>query len=166
MFTIRCTRKLLRHLHADGPRSAPPPTTILGDWYANLLFTRHLRLVICVSERSLLPVFVAAKERSTFAERFRKGAESVMECVGVPRCFIEMELHQMLAVGIGATSSRRVLGSLNELQFLSRDLINERPEFDLARLAAAIAETPCSLIKYESPKSMTMALLHNRSLDH
>jgi hypothetical protein len=66
MFTIRCTRKLLKHLHADGLGSAAPPTTILGDWYANLLFTRHLRLVICVSERSLLPIFVAAKERSTF----------------------------------------------------------------------------------------------------
>jgi hypothetical protein len=137
----------------------------LGDWYADLLFTRHLRLVICVSERSLLPAFVAAKERSTFAEKFRKAAASVMECVGVPRTFIEMELHEMLEIGIGVTSSRRVLGSLNALSFLSRDSINERPGLDLAQLATEIADTPCSLIKYESPKSMTMALLHNRSIE-
>jgi hypothetical protein len=89
-----------------------------------------------------------------------------MECVGVPRSFIEMELREMLEVRIGATSSRQVSGSLNELSFLSRDLIDQRPGLDLAQLAAEIAETPCSLIKYESPKSMTMALLHNRSTDH
>jgi hypothetical protein len=166
MFTIRCTRKLLKHLHADGLGSAARPTTILGDWYANLLFTRHVRLVICVSERSLLPIFVEAKERSTFAERFRGAAASVMECVGAPRSFIETELREMQQVGLGATSNRRVLGSLIELCFLSRDLINERPGLELAQVAAEIAETPCSLIKYESPRSMTMARLRNRSIDH
>jgi hypothetical protein len=166
MFTIRCTRKLLKHLHADGLSSDAHPTTILGDWYANLLFTKHVRLVICVSERSLLPVFVEAKERSTFAERFQEAVQSVMECVGVTRSFIERELHEMLQVGLGATSSRRALGSLNELSFLSRDSIDQRPRLDLTQLAVEIAETPCSLIKYESPKSMTLALLHNRSMDH
>ena len=165
MFTIRCTRKLLRHLHADGPRSAPPPTTILGDWYANLLFTRHLRLVICVSERSLLPVFVEAKDRSTFADRLRKAVRSVMRDIGVAGSLIEAELNEMSQIRIGSTSSRRVLGSLNELGFLSRYSIDGRPQVDLMALAAEIAETPCSLIKYQSPKSRTLSLLRNRSVD-
>ena len=33
------------------------PTTRLGDWYANLLFTKSQHLIVCVSERSLLPIF-------------------------------------------------------------------------------------------------------------
>ena len=165
MFTIRCTQKLLKHLHADGLGSHPSPTTVLGDWYANLLYTKHLRLVICVSERSLLPIFVEAKG-AAFAERFRQAVESVMECLGVERAFVERESHEMSQVALGPTSNRRALGSMNELAFLSRELIKERPKIELTDLAAEIAETPCSMIKYESPKSMTLALLRSRAADH
>src|SRR5579864_5257237 len=84
------------------------------------LFTRHRRLVICVSERSLLPVFVEAKDRSTFADRLRKAVRSVMQDIGVAGSLIEAELNEMSQIRIGSTSSRRVLGSLNELGFLSR----------------------------------------------
>ena len=88
-----------------------------------------------------------------------------MERIGVARGIIEHELHEMSQFRIGQTSSRRVLGSLNELSFLSRYSIGRRPRMDLTTLATEIAETPCSLIKYESPKSMTLALLRNRSAD-
>jgi hypothetical protein len=165
VFTIRFTRKLLKYLHADAVHAEVAPTTVLGDWYANMLFTRHLRLVICVSERSLLPVFVEAKDRFTFAERLCEAVRAVMEGIGVARSISEHELHEMSQVRVGPTSSRRVLDSLNELSFLSRYSIDRRPQMDLTMLATEIAETPCSLIKYESPKSMTLALLRNRSAD-
>ena len=141
------------------------PTTVLGDWYANLLFTRHLRLVICVSERSLLPVFVEAKDRFTFVERFREAVRSVMQEIGVAGCSIEGELDEMSQIKIATTLSRSVLGSLNELGFLSRVSIGRQRQTDLIALAAEIAETPCSPIKYETPKSMTLALLRNRTAD-
>jgi hypothetical protein len=163
--TVRVTRKLLKYLRVDAVCTEVAPTTVLGDWYANLLFTRHLRLVICVSERSLLPVFVEAKDRSTFVERFREAVRSVVEEIGVAGCSIECELNEMSQIRIATTMSRSVLGSLNELGFLSRVSIGQRRQMDLIALAAEIAETPCSPIKYESPKSMTLALLRNRSAD-
>jgi hypothetical protein len=163
--TFRFARKLLNYLHVDAVDTEFAPTTVLGDWYANMFFTRHLRLVICVSECSLLPVFVEAKDRSTFAERLREAAKAVMEGIGVAPGIIEHELHEMSQIRISTTSSRRVLGSLNELSFLSRYSIARRPQMDLTTLATEIAETPCSLIKYESPKSMTLALFRNRSAD-
>ncbi len=61
MFTLRCTRTLLKRLRAQPNASPPPPTTRLGDWYGNLLYTRPQQLVICVSERSLLPVVVPSR---------------------------------------------------------------------------------------------------------
>src|ERR1700732_5251725 len=82
VFTIRFTREHLKYLHADALYTDVAPTAVLGDWYANMLFTRHLRLVICVSERSLLPVFVEAKDRSTFANRLRQAVRSVMQDIG------------------------------------------------------------------------------------
>jgi hypothetical protein len=50
-------------------------------------------------------------------------------------------------------------------RFLSRDSMDRRPQIDLIALAREIAETPCSLIKYESSKSMTLVPLRNRSAD-
>jgi hypothetical protein len=55
MLTIRCTRKLLRHLEADVTSETELPTTIFGDWYANVFFTKRRRLIIAISERTLLP---------------------------------------------------------------------------------------------------------------
>jgi hypothetical protein len=74
--TVRVTRKLLKYLRVDALCTEVASTTVLGDRYANLLFTRHLRLVICMSERSFFPVFVEAKDRSTFVERFREAVRA------------------------------------------------------------------------------------------
>ena len=60
MVTLRCTQKLLRRLEVTDKPAAPTP--VLGDWYANILFSRPHQLVLCVSERSLLPVVLLAKE--------------------------------------------------------------------------------------------------------
>jgi len=165
LLTIRCTRKLLKYLHAQGPAEGIHSTTSLGDWYANLLFTKCLRLVICVSERSLLPVFVEAKDRFSFAIRFQQQVRSVLECVGVPSYAVERETHEMAQVVLGATVSRRVLGSLNDLALLSRFAIEGQSHIDLTSLAIKIADTPCSPIKYASPRSMTLALLRDRRRD-
>ena len=103
MVTFRFTRKLLKYLHADAVDTEFAPTTVSGDWYANMFFTRHLRLVICLSERSLLPVFVEAKDRSTFTESLREAAKAVIKGIGVAPYIIEHELHEMSQIRISTT---------------------------------------------------------------
>jgi hypothetical protein len=72
----------------------------------------------------------------------------------------------MAQVVLGVTVSRRVLGSLNDLALLSRFAIEGHSHIDLTSLTLEIADTtPCSPIKYESPKSMTLALLRDRCND-
>jgi hypothetical protein len=161
MLTLHCTRKLLKHLHAVSRADSVRPTTCLGDWYANLLFTERLRLVICISERSLLPVFVAAKNPASFVPRFQAAVQSVLRCIGVPPESLDHEAREMAKVMIGATANRSVLGSLNDLAFLARAVIDEQPEIDLAMLAMEVAETPCAPLNYESPSSVSLSLLRN-----
>jgi hypothetical protein len=72
LLTLHCTRKLLKHLHAVVRADSLHSTTCLGDWYANLLLTERLRLFICVSERSLLPVFVVAEDRHLSFPAFKQ----------------------------------------------------------------------------------------------
>jgi hypothetical protein len=82
VLTIRCTRKLLKRLGAEAIVDPPSPTNRLGNWYAKLVFVRHVPLIICISERSLLPVIVQARGAASFSARFRDAARSVLQGIG------------------------------------------------------------------------------------
>src|SRR5258708_25164788 len=112
MVTLRCTQKLLRRLDVtDKPVAS---TTVLGDWYANVLFSRPHQLVLCVSERSLLPVVLPAKETNTLASRLSVAVSEVLQRLGVAPTLIEREQIAMRDFAYGRTQNRRVLGSLND----------------------------------------------------
>jgi hypothetical protein len=81
---------------------------------------------------------------------------------------VDQEAREMAKVTTGATANRSVLGSLNDLAFLSRAIIDEQPEIDLTMLAIdltmlaiEVGETPCAPLKYESPRSVSLSLLRN-----
>lgn len=61
MLTIRCTQKLLLRVGVSPKVQTISPTTVLGDWYANLIFTRPQQLVLCLNERSLLFLLLPAQ---------------------------------------------------------------------------------------------------------
>ncbi len=82
VLTIRCTRKLLKRLGAEAIIDPPSPTNRLGNWYAKLVFVRRVPLIICISEPSLLPVIVEARDASSFSPRFRDAARSVLQGIG------------------------------------------------------------------------------------
>lgn len=65
----------------------------------------------------------------------------------------------MAQIAIGATASRRVLGSLNDLASLARFRVEDHPAIDLVALAIELANTPCAPLKYETPRSVSLALL-------
>ena len=53
MFALRCTKKLLDRMRVDPESSPAAPTTILGDWYGNLIRVGKQQLILCVSEKTL-----------------------------------------------------------------------------------------------------------------
>jgi len=159
MLTIRCTSKLLKWLDAEVSPEPTIPTNRLGDWYANLLFTKRRRLIICVSERSLLPVFVEARDSSFFRARFQERVRSVLRSIDVGPDALGSEAPQIAEIKIGKTASRRVLGSLNDMTKLARVAIEQDPEIDLTTLSTELAKTPCSPLKYGSPRAMSLELL-------
>jgi hypothetical protein len=120
-------------LGAEGIVDLPSPTNRLGDWYANLVFARHVPLIICVSERSLLPVLVEARGASSFGPRFREAARSVLQGIGAGPDMVGQEVREMGSFAIGVTASRRVLGSLTDLASLARFEIEDHPSIDLVK---------------------------------
>jgi hypothetical protein len=74
MITFRCTKRVAERFRLQLDDGAPVSTGILGDWYANLLNIGRQRLVLCVSERTLLPVILPARKDSfpgQFGEHLR-----------------------------------------------------------------------------------------------
>ena len=67
MVVVRGTQKMLRRVSRESLDEPARSSTVLGDWYANLLFTRRARLVLLVSDRSLLSVLFPVRDCVNFA---------------------------------------------------------------------------------------------------
>jgi len=162
MVTIRCTRDLLEYVKAEVGREATRPSNRLGDWYAKRLSTKRGKLAICVSERSLLPILVAATtDAGAFVLAFREAVRSVLRGIGAEPQWVRREARENEQIALGKTASRRVLGSLNDLAFLAHATLDDHPHIDLVALAVELADTPCSPLNYETPRSVSLALLRH-----
>jgi hypothetical protein len=146
MVTIRCTKKLLGRLHPDEVE-VQPPTTVLGDWYGNILFCRP-QLVLFMSERTLLPVVVPAAPAHAVLDRFVFALGFMLQRIGIPVEGVESELRAMAGMRVGPTRSRRAIGSLNDLMYhLSRWLEDEELK-TLEDVSIRLASIPFKAIDY------------------
>lgn len=154
MVTLRFTRKLLTRIREPVEPSPAPPTTRRGDWYANLLFTPGGHLVLCVSERTLLPVVVSARELATLVPRFRRAVADVLRAMAIPGRDVEAEEREMAEVVFGPTASRQVLGSMGD--FADAIHVARRPSESLLDLSLWLADTPCSPLGMDSSRRATV----------
>lgn len=166
MVTLRCTQKMLRRVPGQPSGSAPSPTTILGDWYANLLLRKPQQLVLCVSERTLLPVIVPAKEFHTLPARFAGTVREVLAALGVAPRLADREHDEMQQYCFGRTENRRILGSLNEFMFELAYVMDARPSESLLQRALFLAKSPCKPIGYNSPHRATLELFASGAPAH
>jgi hypothetical protein len=158
MFAVRCTRKLLDR-GAPKPLVAPAPsTTLLGDWYANILFVRPEYLVLCLSEKTLLPVIVSAKDVKRLPQRVTEAAREVMISLGIPAAAVELEVNEMQNGYLAPTANRKVLGCLNDFMFHLEYEYRERPGLTLLERALRLANMPSSALEFLFPSEATRAL--------
>jgi len=152
VYTLRCTRKLLRRTDETPTSEAVSPTTVLGDWYANLLYLRPQQLVLAMNERTLMCALVPAAPAATVAERLRLEVGGLLRDIGVPAAKVEAELAAMEHVAIGATASRAVLGCMNDaakqLEFYPR---GAQGDLALREASLYLAENIYSLTDYARP---------------
>jgi hypothetical protein len=159
MYTLRCTRKLLRRIDDTPSGEAVSPTTMLGDWYANLLYLRPQQLVLAMNERTLLCVLVPAAPVATVAERLRLELGGLLRDIGVPEAKVEAERAAMEHVAIGATTSRAVLGCMNDAAFqLQHHPRSGSGELDRRAAALRLAENIYSLTDYAWPRVRALEL--------
>lgn len=158
MFTLRCTHKLLRRGLTESPHGEVAPTTLLGDWYANVLVTRPQHLVLGVSERTLLPVIVPAKSAGTLPARLLEALPPILSMFAIPHASVQAECDHMREHRIGRTARKRVLGSLTELMFLLEHSLHHHAGWSHLEHSLWLAQTPCKLVEYSAPDRATQAL--------
>jgi len=131
---------------------------LLGDWYANILFARPEQLIVCVSERTLLPVVVPARAANTMGDRLAQSLHHVLLRLGVSVHQAQAECAKMSPVVFGPTRNRRVLGTLNDFMFQLSWHLHDHPGASLLDASLWLAETPCSPIGYASPDKLSAQL--------
>ncbi|MEN9797376.1 MAG: hypothetical protein RL653_1072 [Pseudomonadota bacterium] len=137
MFTLRATRKLLAQMKAKPERAPQPPTTVLGDWYANVTGDG---LILCVSERTLLPVILPGEAIRGLTTELPRALAVVLDRLDIDKAAVERERFAMAQSSVSVTANRRVVGFLNEFAFML--------DVDLRRgscvdASMALARTPC-----------------------
>ena len=157
MFAVRCTRKLLSR---GAPKTlvAPSlPTTVLGDWYANVLVTRPEHLVVCISERTLLPVVVTAKDVNRLPQRLARAVAEMLRAIGVPEIDVVAEIAEMNTGYLATTLDRRALGSLNDFMFHLESGTGSDRQLSYQQRAMRLATIPCAPLNYAYPKDAALA---------
>jgi hypothetical protein len=117
MVTLRCTQRLLKELGVKAT-DTPPPTTALGDWYANVIPTLAGDFVICASERTLLGVVIPMMRLLPVVQVvFVTQVRNLLGLLNVPDEWVKPEIKAMGELGIGRTASRSILASLNDMTY-------------------------------------------------
>ena len=158
MVNLRCTRRLLRRLAGVGSAELSAATTVLGDWYCNLVYTRPEQLVLCMNERSLLVVLLPAKDFRNVGPQFRSEVVSLLTRIGVPPAGIAAEERAMGEVAFGPTASRKVLGCLNEAMFAFSYELDEPRLGSIAAIEDYFADYIYSTTKYRHPRTLALEL--------
>lgn len=158
MMTLRCTQKLLTRLKATPEASMVPPSTKLGDWYANLLYLSHQQLVLCISERSFLPIVLLARDHASLPKRLVEGVAWMLPRIGVSEEMTYTELDEMGTMRIGRTQSRKVLGVLNEMAKALSFEVERHPRANLEEYGLRMGDIIYGPINYQTPLEVTRLL--------
>ena len=158
MMTLRCTRKLLDRAGVSTKAETAPPTTVLGDWYANLLFTRPQQLVLCMNERSLLVVLLPAQNFKNAALDFQEKVSALLTRIGVSDEAVAAEKRAMSQIRFGPTANRNVLGCLNEAALALSYMRGTFPGASLEEMEDDFSLYIYSTTRHRRPRELALEL--------
>jgi len=151
----------MKRMGIRDPGEPPPPENVLGDWFANILYTRQGHHILLVSERSLLPVLTTARDLDDLVPRFMRQLDEMLSALGVRQGLIDRELSQMEPIHFGRTNSRSILGSMNDFVQIFKYMLPDGQDLTLLDWSLQLAKAPCGPIELERPYRLTRRLLEN-----
>ena len=101
MVVLRCTQKLLVRLKRTDVSADTESTTLLGDWYGNILHIARQQHLLFISERSRLPVVIPIREMRRLEEIFPDAVCAALSALGVASDDIADERSRMSTIAFG-----------------------------------------------------------------
>ena len=154
MVVLRCTQRLLRRLGRAPADDVPTSSTVLGDWYASIVWVHRKPLVLSVSARTLLPVLVPARDPASLGPRLIAATGHILAALGIPAHRIQEEQRHMGQIVFARTISRQILGTMNDFY----RMLDPPPDQSLISAALELAEAPCGPIGMDTPERTTVSL--------
>ncbi len=117
MAVIQCTKKLLTELKVEDS-GATIPTSPLGSWHANLLTLDRRKCVLFTNDLTRYSFLVTGLRKPDFQvldEVFRQSLFKSLINDGFNQEQIEKVLDEIREISFTKTSSRSVLGSMNDI---------------------------------------------------
>ena len=139
---MRGTKKFLDRLGRPGPTEATSSGR-LGDWYANVWFWRP-QVALFVDSTTLLPVIVPLAPATSVIARFPAAFAEVATRIGAEPSAVDDEMAEMATWALARTTSRSVLGVMNEFAHLADNYREPHDHVDLVELSLWLAHVPCS----------------------
>lgn len=117
MAVLRCTAKLLNAMRAKPVAEPAAANNRLGEWTANLIRVARIQLVLAVSEPTRMGVVIDAAPYALIPERFGQGLFKALLYLDIPADMAAKEAESMRDMELAASSSRSVLGTLNQFAY-------------------------------------------------
>ena len=141
VYSIHATKKLLDRVKQPVEAPVSHPTTVLGNWYANVVFLKP-QLVLLVNERTLFPVVMPLAPASTLMKRFPDSLREILEARGIPAEFIGFETGAMAEGRYAKTNSRSILAVMNDFVYHLKWRHDGRGITDPLWLGLELSQTP------------------------
>jgi hypothetical protein len=128
MQLIKCTKKLQKEMglkEADLVRHEPD-VSLLGPWHANLIHIDRKKCVLFINDKTLFNFLVPDVVRSQLRDidkLFRNWLECILSEEGFVAALKEKILSEYQEIGYADSSSKSVLGSMNDLAFHYKYLV-------------------------------------------
>ena len=165
MITLRCTQKLRKYLGVV-PVDIPEPTTsVLGDWYANLVPTVAGDLILCVNEKSLLTIAIPVREADNLVPFICLRIANLLRMIGVDLKVIANEIRQSEQVQYGKTASQSILGSMNDFAWRYQTMAENamcKADLSLSKAELKLSQMPFKALGFQSPFEVAVELLSKK----
>ena len=141
VFAVRGTKKFLDRVGRPDP-DPPVSSTVVGDWYANVLFWRP-QVALFVNAATFVPVLMPLAPAAGVVGRFPAAMAEVFAALGIDPRFVAAETTEMQSAVLAKTASRQVLGVMNEFVFMAEHTIStgRSDPSDLVGLSVWLANT-------------------------
>jgi hypothetical protein len=166
MILIRCTQRLLKSSPLKPVADPQPPTSPLGEWYANAIplpFPGRW-LTLYVHAGTLLAVVASGRTLGGTLDAFRLRLPPLLRRLGAPEAWIQARQTELAEVVVAPTADRRILGFMTDMRRMIAFDAEDAGSFAMLNLDVVedqLAECPFSITKkMDSPEAMLRSLVN------